>query len=268
MEIACLQTAGTPGDVEANLAALHEAAARAAADGAELLVTPEMFLTGYDLGADTAARIRALARGGLLERVRACAREHGLALVVGMPDLVTVDGAERCFNAAVVVGSDGEVLATHRKSHLFGPLDRAVYSAGDELVTLVRVRDLRIAVLVCYDVEFPETVRAAALAGADLVVVPTALMVPHALIAEQLVRVRAWENQVHVAYVNHDGREEALEYVGRSSVVGPGGEVLACAVHGEALLRARVDPAHVRRQQRENPYLVDRRADLYGPLAR
>ena len=261
MEIACLQTAGTTGDPEANLVALEVAAGDAVARGAELLVTPEMFLTGYDLGPDTPERVRALAPG-LLDRVRDTARRHGLALVVGMPE---VEGGH-CYNVAVFVGPDGEVLGRHRKVHLFGDVDRAAFSAGDQLVSTVRFRGLTIAMLICYDVEFPEAVRAAALAGAHLVVVPTAQMHPFEWVAEQLVRVRAWENQVYVAYVDHDGHEGAFDYVGRSSVVGPDGVVLASVEHGEALLIARVDADRVARQRRENPYLADRRGPLYGAL--
>ncbi|MGI4896295.1 MAG: carbon-nitrogen hydrolase family protein [Janthinobacterium lividum] len=267
MEIACLQTAGTPGDVEANLTSLEVAAASAAAGGADLLVTPEMFVTGYDLGDDTPARVRELARGDLLGRVRATARGHGIALVVGMPELVVVDGVEHCYNVAVFVGADGVVQATHRKVHLFGDLDRAAFSAGDELVTTVDVAGLRIAMLICYDVEFPEAVRVAALAGAHLVLVPTAQMHPFEWVAEQVIRVRAWENQVYIAYVNHDGHEGSLDYVGRSSVVDPAGVVLTSVEHGEALLTARVEKACVERQQQANPYLADRRPDRYGPLS-
>jgi 5-aminopentanamidase len=261
VEIACLQTAGTTGDPEANLAALARAAAETAARGAELLITPEMFLTGYDLGPDTPARVRALAPG-LTERVAQIAREHAVALLVGMPEVVGDD----CFNAAVLVGPDGEVLGRHHKVHLFGDIDRAAFTAGDRLVSTVDLGGLRIAMLICYDVEFPEAVRAAALAGAHLVAVPTAQMHPFEWVAEQLIRVRAWENQVHVAYVDHDGHEGSFDYVGRSSVVGPDGRVLASVEHGEALLFARVDPDAVARAQRENPYLTDRRADLYGRL--
>ncbi|PRY16798.1 carbon-nitrogen hydrolase family protein [Kineococcus rhizosphaerae] len=261
MEIACLQTAGVSGDPGANLDALGRRAAEAAAGGASLLITPEMFLTGYDLGPDTPARVRALAPG-LLDRVRALAREHSIALVVGLPEVVGDD----CFNAAVLVGPDGRVLARHHKVHLFGDVDRAAFTAGDRLVTTADLDGLRIALLICYDVEFPEAVRAAALAGAHLVAVPTAQMHPFELVAEQVVRVRAWENQVHVAYVDRDGHEGSFDYVGRSSVVAPDGTVLASVEHGEALLFATVDPGAVERAQRANPYLADRRAALYGPL--
>lgn len=124
-------------------------------------------------------------------------------------------------------------------------------------------RGLRIAICICYDVEFPETVRAAALDGAHLVAVPTAQMTPFSFVAEQLIRTRAWENQVYLAYVNHDGAEATLTYVGRSSIVGPDATVLDAVEHGDALIDASVDPAVVAAAQAANPYLADRRRDLY-----
>jgi predicted amidohydrolase len=117
--------------------------------------------------------------------------------------------------------------------------------------------------LICYDVEFPEPVRAAARAGAHLVAVPTAQMEPFEFVAEQLVRARAWENQVYLAYANHTGREGDLVYVGRSSIVGPNAEVLDSAGLEARVLRATLETAAVERAQRENPYLTDLRTDLF-----
>ncbi|WP_369205407.1 carbon-nitrogen hydrolase family protein [Streptomyces sp. PU-14G] len=255
MKISALQTAGTPGDVHANLRALDAACARAATRGSRLLITPEMFLTGYNIG----ERVHELAATDLLSPVREIARNHRLALVVGLPE--REHGA--CYNAAVFVGPDGQVLGRHRKTHLFGQLDRTSFTPGDRLTSLVDYEGVRIALLICYDVEFPETVRAAAVAGADLVAVPTAQMEPYAFVADHLLRVRAWENQLYVAYVNHDGAEGDLRYVGRSCLVAPSGEVLDRAEHGDSLLSATVDPHVVARARHANPYLVDRRVDLY-----
>jgi predicted amidohydrolase len=128
---------------------------------------------------------------------------------------------------------------------------------------MAELHGVQVAVLICYDVEFPETVRAAAERGAHLVAVPTAQMTPFEFVAEQVVRARAWENQVYLAYINHDGRERTLEYVGRSSIVAPSGDVLAGAGHGDQLLLATIDTDVVGRARAQNPYLADRRLDLY-----
>jgi 5-aminopentanamidase len=203
--------------------------------------------------------VRELARRDLAGMVRKIAREAGLAILAGLPE----PAGERLHNTAVLVDRHGGELLRYRKTHLFGDLDRRYFDPGDDLVAIAELDGVRVAVLICYDVEFPQTVRAAAEHGAHLIAVPTAQMTPFAFVAEQVVRTRAWENQVYLAYVSHDGREQTLEYVGRSSIVAPSGAVLDGAVHGDRLLLATVDTDAVARAQRQNAYLDDRRRDLY-----
>lgn len=257
--VAGLQTAGTLRDVDANLHELEVAAQEAASNGAELLITPEMFITGYVVGDG----LPALAAQDFLKPVQALAARLGMSLLVGGPD--PADGG--VYNAAYFFDDHGEVLSCYRKSHLFGELDRRQFLPGHDLFGLVEFRGVRIATMICYDVEFPEVVRAAALAGAHLVAVPTAQMEPFAFVAEQVVRTRAWENQVYVAYVDHDGSEEDLTYVGRSSIIAPDAAVLDSVEHGTRLIYGEVDPQVVEIQQKANPYLHDRRAPLYPMLS-
>ena len=256
LQIAALQTAGTPGDVDKNLVELREAARSAASDGSELLITPELFLTGYDIG----PLVHDLARLDLTRAAAEIAREEKIALIVGLP----LFEDERHYNVAVFIDESGRVESTYRKTHLFSELDRTYFSAGDDLVSIVDFHGVRIATLICYDVEFPEAVRAAALAGAHLIAVPTAQMVPFEFIAEQVVRARAWENQLYVAYVNHDGHERTLSYVGRSRIIDPFARVLDSIEHGTRILTATVDTDLVDDARTANPYLYDRRSDLYG----
>ena len=254
LRIASVQTAGTPGAPEANLAELDEAAARAAARGAGLLVTPELFVTGYDIG-----DVEAWADEPLVDRVADVARRHGTGVLAGLPERV----GSGVGNCAALVDETGQVRARYTKAHLFGELDRGRFAAGDELVVTTEFHGVRIALLICYDVEFPEAARAAALAGADLLAVPTAQMEPFAFVADVVIPARAWENQIYLAYTNHIGREAGTVYVGRSSIVAPDGSVLQRAVEEPALLVADVDTEVVAEARRANPYLHDRRTDLH-----
>jgi predicted amidohydrolase len=257
LTIAGLQHEGVPGDVDANLRILDDAAREAAGRGARILVTPEMFVTGYNIG----ERLAPLATPELVERVSRIAVANGIAIVAGLPEPVG-DGA--IANALVVVDSDGAELLRYRKTHLFGELDRGLFVAGDALPEPIEIDGVTVSVLICYDVEFPETVRAAALGDVDVVIVPTAQMEPYAHIAERLIPVRAWENQMHVVYVNRVGSEGDLTYVGHSSIVGPDGVVIdSLGPHDTGLLIATIDPEVTRRARQENPYLADRRPDLY-----
>ena len=257
LTIAGLQHHGVSGDVDANLDLLADAAREASARGARILVTPEMFVTGYNIG----ERLAPLATADLFDRVARIAAEAGIAIVAGLPEPLEGGGLA---NALVLVDSDGTELLRYRKTHLFGGLDRALFEAGDALPRAVDIDGVRVSVLICYDVEFPETVRAAALDGVDVVIVPTAQMEPYAHIAERLIPVRAWENQVHVVYVNRVGTEGELTYVGRSSIVSPEAEILdSLDSDTTGLLIATIDPEVTRRARRENPYLADRRPELY-----
>ena len=260
IKVAGLQTQGTLGDIEANLVELTGAAEEAAAAGVDLLITPEMFITGYALS----GRLPDLAGVDFLGPVSALARRLGLAILLGGP----APTERGIHNAAWFIDDTGELLGCYRKSHLFGRLDREQFVEGDEPFALVEFKGVRIAVMICYDIEFPEVVRAAALAGAHLLAVPTAQMTPFAFVAESLVPTRAWENQVYVAYVDHDGVEGDLTYVGRSSIVAPDATVLAHLEHGTGLVTATVDPAVVEAQQAVNPYLADRRPALYDALTK
>ena len=119
---------------------------------------------------------------------------------------------------------------------------------------------LKLGFLICYDVEFPENVRRLARAGAELVVVPTALPAePFAnFIATRVVPVRAFENQIFVAYANHAGHDSRFSYAGLSSVAAPDGACLAAAADdAPALIFADLDPAAYEASRRANSYLVD-----------
>ena len=255
LSIVGMQTVGTPGDVAANLGELRTAARAAKVDGGELLITPEMFITGYNIGDE----IFELAKQDLLQMVQEIAREERIAVIVGLPE--HEDG--RFYNTVVFLDESGAVFGQYRKTHLFGSLDRNSFTAGEQLVSTVDYRGVRVAMLICYDVEFPETVRAAALAGAHVVIVPTAQMMPFEFVAEQVIPVRAWENQIYIAYLNHDGAEGDLTYVGRSSIVDPYARVLDSIVHGTRLLTAVIDTETVDEARLRNPYLNDLRPDIY-----
>ncbi|BDH56683.1 carbon-nitrogen hydrolase family protein [Tsukamurella sp. PLM1] len=249
---------GPEPDVARNLAAIDGAADRATEHGARLLVTPEMSVTGYDIG--PATRELARPRGGEYhDAVAAIAARHGLTVVAGYPEL---DGV-RVFNAATVIGPDGAELAHYRKTHLFGDLDRGAFAPGGELPVTFPFGGLTCGLLICYDVEFPEAVRAHAEAGTDLLLIPTGLMEPFGRIAEQVVPVRAFESQLYIAYTNHCGHETSLEYCGLSTAAGPDGDVLAQAGRDEAVLTFTADPTALRESRIANTYLRDRRTDLY-----
>ena len=263
MRIALLQSSGRPGVVEGNLKVLGEAAGRAAEAGAQLLVAPEMFLTGYAIGADV-ARLAEPADGESADAVADLAARHGLAIAYGYPERA----GEAVFNSAQVIAASGDRLVNYRKTHLFGCFERDWFTPGEQPVVQAELGGLRVGLMICYDVEFPENVRAHALAGTDLLIVPTAQMHPFQFVPESMIPVRAFESQMYVAYVNRVGEEGEFDFVGLSVLAGPDGVARARAGRDEELLLADADPAFLAASREANPYLADRRPGLYHSLTR
>lgn len=261
MRTALLQSSGRPGSVVENLKILDDAAARAAAAGAALLVTSELFLTGYAIG-DDLGRLAEPADGDAADAVAETAARHGLAVAYGYPER---DG-DTVYNSVQLVSADGTRLANHRKTHLYGCFERDHFTPGERTVVQAELDGLTVGLMICYDVEFPENVRAHALAGTDLLLVPTALLHPFQFVAEAVVPVRAFENQMYIAYVNRVGQEGAFEFVGLSTLAAPDGVARARGGRGEELVVADVDPVVLAASREDNPYLRDRRPGLYRSL--
>ena len=129
----------------------------------------------------------------------------------------------------------------------------------DNDVQLTEIGGIKVAPMICYDVEFPETVRKAALLGADLVAVPTALVTQFAFLTSTMIPTRAFENGLFVAYVNHAGTEADLEYCGLSTLARPGGDFRQCKQGVEDLLIAEIDTSEIAKSRERLPYLTDRR---------
>ena len=269
--LALMQANAAVLDVKANCAAVEEAAGGAAAAGAQLLLTPELFPVGY-----APLRLRSDFDPGMLPALREAlagiARRHNIALVYSLP-AVTPSG-EWHISATLVDGS-GDELLTYDKVHLFGPEERAAFAPAAAAPGVVDFHGLKTALVICYDIEFPESARAAAVRGVELLLVPTALAGGFEAVPQVLVRARALENQLTVAYANHTGEEEGYDFRGGSIVAGADGTVLAEAGPGHELLFAElggaVHPAAGRTDDADGAaatddavaYLRDRRPDVY-----
>jgi len=218
----------------------------------DLVLCPELFLGGYNAqGAHE--RLAETPDGPFAQGVAALAREHGTAIAYGYPER----GEDVIYNAAQIIGPDGASIANHRK-RLPSPnsFEETTFANGDSF-TFAEYCGLRIAIVICYEVEFPESVRKAALGGAHLVLVPTGLVEQWRIVAERLVPTRAFENGVWLAYANHAGREGEMTYLGGSRIVAPNGSEAALAATTETLIAAPIDRTSVAAAQARLPYLRD-----------
>ncbi|WP_149360227.1 nitrilase-related carbon-nitrogen hydrolase [Lolliginicoccus suaedae] len=236
-------------DLEQNIAMLGHLADQAASLGADILVTPELMLTRYD-----PARAALVAAEGdrLREAAARISSESGIALVVSTPELAA---GRRFITVTLLAG--GEARLHHRKRILFGAAEKASFEAGRDPTGVVELAGARIGLALCYEIEFPEIARAASLAGADLLCVPTALTDGMTgQVAEQvpevIVPARSIENQLHIAYANY----ARPEFIGQSTVTGPLGTLmLAGAKPGITVHDIDITAAHAGRAV--NTYLQD-----------
>ena len=254
MRIAAWQMQASPGDIAANLARIASGAAEAAAAGAALLIVPELAVAGYG-AAEAFPALASPPAGKIGKALAEIARRNGITIVAGFAE----DDGGVIYNSAILTDGATEP-AIYRKSNLYGDYERNWFTPETPSTVLAAVGGVRLGVLICYDVEFSENVRRLAMAGADLVVVPTALPKGSSdrFIADKMIPVRAFENQIFVAYVNHCGTDNKFTYAGLSRISAPDGVLLAEGpAEGEALLFADIDPTAYATSRVENNYLAD-----------
>lgn len=261
VDVACVQLSPVVGAYEANQAAVVDAIARADAD---VVVVPELATSGYVF--ESAQEARSLARPAA-EAVAPWIEAAGGSVVVG--GFAELEGGT-VYNSAAIVDATG-VLAVYRKLHLWDA-EKLYFTPGGAFPPVVETSLGRLAVCVCFDVEFPEIVRGLALRGAELVCVPTNWPDEGRPEGERPIEVvramaAASSSRVFIAAADRFGRERGVDWVGGSSIIAPTGFPLAGAasVDGPQLLRASVDldEARDKRASPNNDVLADRRSDVY-----
>ena len=252
LNVALWQGESNPGNVQKNVDDVARIASLAVAQSAEILVFPECFLTGYYTSADV-ADIAASVDDAVMERLQSIARDTGLTIVIGSYEQTET----AIHNAAFVFHPQIGMIGPYRKRMLYGDWEKSTFQAGIEPL-IFSLNGFKVGVLICFDVEFPERCRELAHLGADLIVVPTALMSPFENVARVMVPSRAMENGACVAYANRIGTEVDLHYTGRSCIAGADGSDLAraCADQSE-LLVARISKKQLDQARHSVDYLSE-----------
>ena len=275
-------------DRETNLAASEDAIRSAAAGGARLVMLPELHTSVYFCQSEDPARFDQAepVPGPTTDRLGALARELGIVLVASVferraPGLY--------HNTAVVLDADGSMAGRYRKMHIPddpGYYEKFYFTPGDLGFTPIDTSVGRLGVLVCWDQWYPEAARLMALAGAELLLYPTAIGWDRRDAPEEQARQRdAWitvqrghaiANGLPVLACNRTGHEPdpsgaspGIDFWGSSFVAGPQGDVLAMAAPDAAdLLVVDIDRGRSEQVRRLWPYLRDRRIDAYQDLSR
>lgn len=246
------------GERQTNLTTVKRLVAEAARQGSKLLVLPELWSTGYDLenGGEHATPIDE----GTFAQVSTLAREYDLYIVGSCLSWL---GEGRYGNTAVLFGPDGQPLGQYSKIHLFRLMDEDQYLTAGEQLTLVRTAWGRMGLAICYDLRFPELFRAYALAGAQIIFLPSEWPHPRLTHWRTLLRARAIENQLYVVACNRVGVSKGTHFFGHSTIVDPWGELVVEAGEGEMLLTAVIDLNKVDDARAKIPVFRDRRPELY-----
>ncbi|NLS21349.1 hydratase [Rhizobium sp. P40RR-XXII] len=269
--VATVQFEPIVGDRVHNLAAIERLARTAKAQGAEILVLPELADSGYSFrdGDEVAALAGPVPGGQSAELLRRLAGELGLYIVSGIAEQ---DG-DRFYNSALLCGPEG-YIGKYRKLHLWNDENR-FFKKGDLGLPVFDLPFGRIGIAICYDGWFPETFRELALAGAELVCVPTnwvpmagAESAPEPM-ANILHKAAAHTNGLYIACADRIGIERGQLFIGRSLIVGPQGWPVSgpASTDREEILFAQIDlsrVAEIRTLNSFNHLLGDRRADVYG----
>jgi 5-aminopentanamidase len=272
-QIAVAQLAITVAEPDANRRAAAEAVAEAAAAGARLVVLPELSDSGYVFDAeDPAAEARGLATpvadSATLRQWQALAGRHRLVIVGGFCEL-GADG--RLYNSAALVDASG-TRAVYRKAHLWDN-EKIPFTPGDAAPPVVETEFGRVAVMVCYDLEFPEWTRLVALDGADLIAAPVnwpGYRWPAGERPAEVIKAQAAAaaNGVFVAVADRCRDERGVSWISGSLIAGPDGYPLAGPVLADrpAVLTAACDLPRARDKSvsGHNDLLADRRPELYA----
>lgn len=246
-------------DVDANLARIAEAVMEGAAQGARLVLLPEYAMYDKPRVDETFAAVAQPIDGEFVASLSLLAREHGIYLVAGMVERSSDEG--RPYNTLVAMSPDGAVVARYRKAHLFdvhGYQESTHIATPDVVDTAVfQVDDLRVGLMTCYDLRFPEISRVAVDAGAELLVVASAWVPGPAKVDQWLTlsAARAIENTAYVVAVN----QAAPLSIGTSVAIDPRGRRLLTLPPESAIAVVDIDPATVRAARERDPVLRSRR---------
>lgn len=255
MRIELVQRSCMDCNIEANLTsaltAIHSATPQT-----DLLIFPELYLSGFPTQETIAVVARPLDSALVHTLIRAC-NERQLSIAIGFAEA----SEGQYFNTTALLTPDG-VAMTYRKTHLWAS-DSPTFTAGDRFLTCMW-QGLRIGILICYDIEFPETAWTLASLDADVLLVTNGNMDPYGYVHRQAILARAMENQVFAVMVNRCGTGDGLTFAGGSCVVDPLGRMVVECGRQPQQIAVDLDISLLQTARRDYHYLAERRVAFQG----
>lgn len=257
VRVASVQFDVVLGDAEANQQKAAALVEEAAAKGAQIVLLPELWNCGYLL--DELPRLAEGKNGKSIALMRKLAAKHQIYIFAGS---IAEKKDGKYYNTSFAINDRGDIIAKYRKAHLFslGLREKEYFTPGDDWI-LVDTPFMRVGMLICYDLRFPEFCRNLALRGADLFVVPAQWPKSRLTDWRLFCKVRAIENQCFLISANRTGEDE-FAYPGSSAIISPRGDMIAEAQEEEGLILGDLDLELLQSTREKIPMLTDRRRIL------
>lgn len=266
IKLALAQISCKCGDKKENIKKMEKIVNKAKKQGANLIVFPELSLTGYVVR-DELYELAETIHGSSVKAIKSIAKKTNSYIIFGMPELSEKTKAT-VYNAAVLIGPEG-FIGKYRKMYLptHSVFEEKRYFRPGYHAAAFETKVGKIGLTICYDMFFPEVSRLTRLKGAQLIVCISASPAIRRTFFEVLTMARAIENTAFLAYVNLVGIEDGLQFWGGSRLVGPNGKILAQAKYDEEdLVMCDVDYADIKPVEAFVPTLRDLRPELFDEL--
>ena len=223
-------------------------------DGLDLIVCPELFLSGYG-SFEKIKEFCEQSDGEYANKISALAKKYSTAILYGYPEMAK----NSLFNSAQYFDSKGTALANHRKKMLPPTANESkIFKSGNKS-SIIMVNGIKSAIVICYELEFPELIRKLALQGVELIIAPTGQSSNWPAAAQYNCRTRAFENGIFVIYANSTGTLNGISFMGESKIIGPDGLDINNANEDEKVIVGEINTDQISLIRKKLPYLDDAR---------
>ena len=220
----------------------------------DLIVCPELFLSGYG-SFEKIKEFCETSTGEYAKKISFLAKKYSTGILYGYPET----NNNNLFNSAQFFDNEGQSLVNHRKKLLPTTADEVkIFEPGDKS-SIINIKGIKAAIVICYELEFPELIRQLALEGVQLIIAPTGQSSNWPAAARYICRSRAFENGIFVAYANSTGTLNGINFMGESKIIGPDGLDIINANKGEKVIVGEINTNEISLVRNKLPYLDDAR---------
>ena len=218
----------------------------------DLIVLPELFLSGYG-SHKMIKEFSEIKDGEYGNKISSLAKKYSTAILYGYPEVEK----KNLFNSAQLFNSKGQSLINHRKNLLPPTADEStIFNRGNN-DSIINFKGIKTAIVICYELEFPELIRRAALGGVKFIIAPTAQSSQWPAAARYISRSRAFENGIFVVYANFVGKLNNIDFMGESKIIGPDGLDIVNSGKLEEVTVGEIDTSKIQLVRKKLPYLND-----------